>query len=89
VREIDIKSLDSSCFNGSYCELVKLIGHENTLILYNNYAGQYVTFPKKLLSNKYLHSLILKEYNGRNGKILARKYGYTYSWVMKLLKKFR
>ena len=86
-EEIDLCKLDSSCFNGSYRELVELIGHENTIILYNNFAGQYVTFPKKLLSDEYLHGQIKKEYDGKNGKVLAKKYGYTYSWIMKLLKK--
>lgn len=85
----DMINLDSACFNGSYKEFVELIGHKNTLILYETYAGQYVTFPKKLLSDKYLHERILKEYDGKNAKELAKKYGYTYSWTMKLLKKLK
>lgn len=87
-REIamDVSTLDSSCFNGAYKEFVELIGHKNTLLVHDYFAGQYVTFPKKLLSEIYLHQQILFEYDGSNAKELARKYGYSYSWVRKILK---
>ena len=93
VRRIHLKNievmcltLESTCFNGCYCELVEMLGHENMLKLYRKYAGQYLTFPMKLLTDDYVHEMLLAEYNGRNGKDLARKYGYTYSWVMKMIK---
>ena len=79
-------TLDSSCFNGAYKELVELIGYENTLLIHDYFAGQYVTFPKRLLSEKYLHEQIIKEYNGTNAKELARKYDYSYSWIRKIVK---
>lgn len=79
-------TLDSACFNGVYKELVELIGYENTLLIHNYFAGQYVTFPKRLLSEKYLHEQIIKEYNGTNAKELARKYDYSYSWIRKIVK---
>lgn len=84
---MDFSTLDSSCFNGAYKEFVELIGYKNTLLVYNYFAGQYVTFPKKLLSEQFLHDQIIKEYDGRNAKELARKYGYSYSWIMKVLKR--
>lgn len=87
--DIDLKELDSSCFNGSYREMVDLIGQEHTIILHARYAGEYVTFPKKLLADNYIHQQILSEYDGKNARELARKYGFTYSWVMKLIKKSR
>jgi len=96
VRRIDLKgiettyrTLDCTCFNGCYCELIELIGHENTIKIYKRYSGQYLTFPKKLLTDEYVHTMLLSEYDGRNGKSLARKYGYTYSWVMKMIKASR
>lgn len=87
VKVVDISTLDSSCFNGAYKEFVELIGHKNTLLVHNYFAGQYVTFPKKLLSEHYLHDQIVSEYDGQNAKELARKYDYSYSWVMKILKR--
>ncbi|MDM5251007.1 Mor transcription activator family protein [Lysinibacillus sp. G4S2] len=84
---MDKSTLDSSCFNGAYKEFVELIGYKNTLRVYDYFAGQYVTFPKRLLSEEYLHEQIVKEYDGTNAKELARKYDYSYSWVRKILKK--
>lgn len=84
--ETTYRSLESTCFNGCYCELVELIGHENMFKMYKKYSGQYLSFPKKLLTDEYVHEMLLAEYDGGNGKILARKYGYTYSWVMKMIK---
>ena len=78
--------MENSCFNGCYQDLIDLIGHEHTLLLYETYAGQYLSLPKKLLSDEYIHALIKKEYDGKNAKELARKYKYTYSWLMKILK---
>ncbi len=89
MNAIDVSELDVSCFNGCYRDLVELIGHDNTLILYRAYAGQYVSFPKKLLADSFVHEQIIKEYNSVNAKELARKYGYTYSWIMKLIKKLK
>jgi len=86
-ESMDRRTLNSSCFNGAYKEFIELIGYENTLIVHDYFAGQYVTFPKKLLSEEYLHQQILSEYDGKNAKDLARKYGYSYSWVMKILKR--
>lgn len=83
---MDVHSLDSSSFSGVYKDLIELIGHQNTLILHSYFAGQYVTFPKKLLSEEYLHQQICLEYDGKNAKQLARKYDYSYSWIMKMLK---
>lgn len=83
-----IYNLDSSKFNGVYKELIDLIGHESTLQLYDYFKGQYVTFPKRLLSEEYLHKQIVEEYNGQNARQLARKYDYSYSWIMKILKRY-
>ncbi len=83
---MNVNKLDSSCFNGAYKEFVELIGHKNTLLVHAYFAGQYVTFPKKLLCETYLHQQIWSEYDGSNAKDLARKYGYSYSWVRKILK---
>lgn len=86
-KAIDKSTLDSSCFNGAYKDFVELIGYKNTLCVYNYFAGQYVTFPKRLLSEEFLHEQIIKEFDGTNAKELARKYDYSYSWIMKILKR--
>ena len=85
---VDASRLDSSCFNSSYKEMVLLIGQKNTIILHERFAGEYVCFPKKLLADSYTHKCILEEYNGVNARELGKKYGYTYNWIMKLIKRY-
>jgi Mor family transcriptional regulator len=85
--ETEIERAEKEHFNGIYKELLELIGYENTIILHQYYAGQYITFPKRLLKESYLHQSIVDEYDGTNARELARKYDYSYSWIMKILKK--
>jgi len=87
--KIDISKLDSSCLYGSYRELAELIGIENTIKIYDKYGGGYLSLPKKFLDDDYIHQQILHEYNGKNTQELAKKYGYTYSWVRKLIKTYK
>lgn len=79
--------MEKEHFNGIYQELLELIGYENTIILHEYYAGQYITFPKRLLKESYLHQRIVDEYDGTNARDLAREYDYSYSWIMKIIKK--
>jgi len=85
----EIEKVKNKHFNTVYKELVEIIGLENTLKLYDFYSGQYLTFPKRFLKESYLHQRIVEEYDGTNARHLARKYDYSNSWVMKVLKKHR
>ena len=76
-------------FNSVYKELIELVGLENTIKIHDFYGGQYITFPKRILKESYLHQRIVEEYDGRNARELAGKYEYSYSWIMKVLKKER
>ena len=84
---IDLTNLDTSCFNGAYKEFAEVFGVEITLKIHEHFGGQCVSFPKKILADSYLHRLILTEHDGTNSKHLARKYNYTHSWVMKLIRR--
>jgi len=84
---LNLERLESKCFNGVYKELIELIGYENTFILHNYFSGQYVTFPKRILDESYVYQKICEEYDGTNARYLSRKYDYSYSWIMKILKR--
>jgi len=86
VIAIDVSKLDSSCFHGAYREICELLGQEAAIILHEHYAGQLVSFPKKLLANTYVHEEIYREYDGTNTVYLAKKYGFTVSWIQKVVK---
>lgn len=85
----NIQLISTEHLNEVYGELVTLIGYENTMVLYKYYAGQYISFPKRIYKEAYIHQRILSEYDGKNSNHLARKYNYSYSWIMKILKKYR
>lgn len=53
---------------------------------HEHYSGQLVSLPKKLLADHYVHDEIFREYNGTNALALAKKYGYTVSWIRKVVK---
>lgn len=83
----EIENARRENFNNVYKELIELVGLENTIKLHEFYGEQYITFPKRILKESYLHQRIVEEYDGRNARELARKYEYSYSWIMKVLKK--
>ena len=82
---IEIKS---NCLCGEYKELCELIGYEAVEKIYLHYCGGYISLPKKLFADDFVHGYILTCYhNGRKAKEIAREYDYTYSWVMKIIRK--
>lgn len=85
----EIEEAKKKYFNAVYKEILELIGYENTLKLHGYYAGQYITFPKRILKESYIHQRIVEEYDGTNARALARKYDYSYSWIMKISKKYK
>jgi len=86
VIPIDVMKLDSSCFHGAYKEICRLLGHQAVIKIHEHYAGQLVSFPKKLLADAYVHEAIYREYDGTNTVFLSKKYGYTVSWIQKVVK---
>lgn len=79
-------SISADEFNEIYKELSELIGIENTLKLYRHLKGQQVSFPVRLYSKDFVTRTVKKEYNGKNSKSLARRYGYSERWIKELLK---
>lgn len=84
---LEIEKAMKEHFNGIYKELINIVGYENTIKLHEYYAGQYITFPKRILKESYIYRRIVEEYDGTNARELARKYDYSYSWIMKILKR--
>lgn len=85
----EIESAENKHFNSIYQELVEVIGYENMIKLHEYYAGQYITFPKRILKESYIHQRIIEEYDGTNARDLARRFNYSYSWIMKLVQRHR
>ena len=77
---------DLGGLNGVYKELADEIGLENTLVVYNMFRGMQVSFPSRLFSTDYIHSMIIYEYNGTNVSQLAQKYNYSERSIWRILK---
>lgn len=86
---LEIKNAKTKHFNSIYQELIEIIGYENMIKLHEYYAGQYITFPKRILKESNIHQRIVEEYDGTNARELARRFNYSYSWIMKVLQKHK
>jgi Mor family transcriptional regulator len=51
------------------------------------FKGQQITFPMYLFDKKYIAEKIREEYDGSNGKELAKKYGYSERHIREIAKK--
>jgi len=83
---INTSDIDISMFNGVYSEIANLLGEEAAIQIHKAYRGQQLTFPVHLYSKEYLVDKIVKEYDGKNIKQLATKYGYSEKWVRNIIK---
>lgn len=72
--------------NGFYRDIALDMGVEVAVQMYEHFKGLQVVFPTKLLDSEFIQTQILKEYDGRNYKQIALKYGYSERWVRKIIK---
>lgn len=69
-----------------YEEIALIIGEEQTIKLYNNFRGQQITFPQRLYTTTYVTKYVNENYNGKNVRELARKFGYSERRIREFLK---
>jgi len=72
--------------SGIYKELAEIVSFETVVMIFEHFKGQQVTFPTRLMSTEFTIRQILREYNGKNVKALAKKYGYSERWIRKVAK---
>lgn len=77
----------SSDLAGVYKEVAEAVGVDNTYKIYNHFKGLQLMFPLRFYSKEYIAQQILSEYDGKNVRDLARKYGYSESRVRQILRK--
>ena len=78
---------DFENLNGIYDEIKNAFGIDVTLRFYSMFKGQQITFPMYLFDKKYIAEKIREEYDGSNGKELAKKYGYSERHIREIAKK--
>lgn len=84
-----IESSDPFTWNEVYKDLAKLVGEENTLLIYQKYRGFQINFPMRLISSEYIGEIAAEEYEYGNLKELAQKYGYSERHLRRLIKEER
>ena len=72
--------------NGFYRDIALDMGVEVAFQMYEHYKGLQVVFPTKLLDSEFIQTQILNEYDGKNYKHIALKYGYSERWERKIIK---
>ena len=70
-----------------YDQLIELVGREHTKKIYEHFKGQQITFPMRFYKTDYIIMEVKRQYNGKNLKELAKRYGYTERHLRELLKK--
>ncbi len=85
-RGIELEKNDLQIYNSIYNELADLIGSDNMKKVYDNFAGTQVSFPAKLYTKDYVIQQVIENYNGKNARELAKKYGYTVKYLNQIIK---
>ena len=87
-----LKEMLDVCSNdlaGIYKEVAETVGVDNAYKIFINFKGLQTVFPLKFYSSEYMAQQIEKEYNGKNVRDLARKYGYSESRVRQILREIK
>jgi len=83
-KMLDVTSEDLA---GIYKEVAEAVGIENAYRIFHHFRGLQLMFPLKFYSSEYITHKIKSEYDGKNVRNLARKYGYSESRVRQILRK--
>lgn len=78
---------DKTLLNPVYGEISASLGVENAIEIYRLFAGQQITFPVHFFHHEGIRQTILEEFNGKNIRALAKKYGYSEKTIRRILKK--
>ena len=77
---------DKQLFNSVYKEIAEVFGIDVAIGIYRMYKGMQISFPTRLFNPKYVKKQISFEYDGRNIKQLAKKYGYSEKTIRRMIK---
>lgn len=70
-----------------YREIAEILGLDVAISQYRLFRGQQISFPMRFFDGEWIRQAIIGEYDGKNMKALALKYGYSEKTVRRMLKK--
>jgi len=85
----EVFDVTSSDLAGVYKDVAETVGVDNAYKIYCHFKGLQLMFPLKFYSSEYIAQQISIEYDGKNVRNLARKYGYSESRVRQILREVR
>lgn len=77
--------MEAKDFATIYEEIAVELGPEAAVVIHKLFKGQQILFPQKLYKKEYIYSYIKQNYNGKNVRELARKFGYSDRRVRQIL----
>ena len=84
--EVDAMEKERELYNSVYREISEIVGLEATLKLYLRFKGQQINFPVRLYNPHLIQQNVIKEYDGRNIKELAKKYDYSEKTIRRMIR---
>ena len=85
LHELKFEDVTKDDLAGIYGEVAEQIGVDNAYILFRYFRGQQRSFPLKFYSSDCIAREMCREYNGKNTREIARKYGYSESRVRQIV----
>lgn len=73
-------------FNSIYNDISEIFGMDAAIRMYQTYKGMQITFPTRLFNPEYVKKQVPIEYDGKNIKQLAKKYGYSEKTIRRMIK---
>ncbi len=73
-------------FNAVYNDISEVFGVDVALQMYQMYKGMQISFPTRLFNPDYVKNQVPIEYDGKNIKQLAKKYGYSEKTIRRMVK---
>ena len=83
---IYVAKQDFSMFNPIYKDISEKLGVDTAKEIFSMFKGQQITFPVRFFNPKVVRDLVRKEYNGKNVRHLAAKYGYSEKTIRRIIK---
>lgn len=77
---------ESELLNDVYRDISEKLGLDAAIEVYRMFKGQQITFPVHLFNDKRIQKEIIKEYDGSNINVLAKKYGYSEKTIRRIIK---
>ncbi len=74
---------------GIYKEIAMETDVETAKKIHKMFAGQQISFPKKLYDSDYIDSFIKNNFNGKNTRELSKMFGVSERRIRQILSKFK